>query len=320
MQAVVARDFTLGAVTAAISVTIAASGTLWTVTRATGSWLTDLFNVGKVFTLTGGTLNVSNSSKNLLIVSMTATVLTVKVLNNSALVAEGPIASVVATVKERDTFIPLTGHTDRSFTVEAFYSDIAQSEVYAGMKVSSMHTQMPATGLATVDFNRMGADLAQTGTTQYFTSPTAQGTNGIFASVSGAVIVNGAPAALITSADFTVDRATAEAIAVGSNAVQDIFTGRIKSSGNLSIYFQDAAFRDIFNNETVASLVFCLASSSAANADFISYTIPKVKFGSFTKTDGELGLTASTAFTALLNDVGTAGLPLTTIQIQDSTL
>jgi riboflavin synthase alpha subunit len=166
MQAILARDFTTGAVTATMSVTIAASGNFWTVTRATGSFLTDNFNVGKVIALTGGTLNVLNVSKNLLIVSMTATVLTVKVLNNTALLAEGPIASVIATVRGKDTFVPLTGHTDQSFTIEEFYSDIAQSEVYVGMKTASMNTQLPATGLATVDFSFMGADLGQVGTSQ----------------------------------------------------------------------------------------------------------------------------------------------------------
>jgi hypothetical protein len=320
MQAILARDFTTGAVTATMSVTIAASGSFWTVTRSTGSWFTDSFNIGKVIALTGGSLNVLNVGKNLLIVSMTATVLTVKVLNNTALLAEGPIASVIATVRGKDTFVPLTGHTDQSFTIEEFYSDIAQSEVYVGMKTASMNTQLPATGLATVDFSFMGADLGQVSTSQYFTSPTAQGTNGIFASVQGAVLVNGLAAALITSADFNVERATENAVVVGSNAVQDIFTGRIKATGNLSVYFQDAVFRDYFKDETEVSLVFALATSNAANADFVSYTIPRVKLGSFDKSDSELGLTASTSFTALLNSVTTGGLLATTIAVQDSTL
>lgn len=319
MQAILARDFTAGAVTAAASITIAAAGALWTITRATGSFITDGLNVGKVVRLTGA-FNALNTLKNLLIVSMTATVLTVKVLNNTAMFAEGPIATATASVMGKDTFVPSTGHTDQSFTVEEWYSDISQSEVYTGMKFSSMNTQLPATGLATVDFSLSGADLGQSGAVQYFTTPTAQGTNGIFASVQGAVIVNGLPAALITSADFTVERATENAVVVGSNAVQDIFTGRIKATGNLSVYFQDAVFRDYFKDETEVSLVFALATSNAANADFISFTLPRVKLGSFAKDDGELGLTASTSFTALLNSISTGGLPITTLAIQDSTL
>jgi len=41
---------------------------------------------------------------------------------------------------------------------------------------------------------------------------------------------------------------------------------------------------------------------------------------SFSKDDGELGLTASVPFQALLNDVTNTGLIDSTVMIQDSTL
>ena len=235
MEALLARDFTAGVTSTSFSATIAASGSLWTVTRAAGSFLTDGLTVGSVVALVGGALAPANVAKNLLIVSMTATELTVKVLNNSTLTAEGAIASVTATALGKATFVPQTAHTDASFTIEEWYGDIAQSEVYTGMKFASMGVKLPATGLATVDFAMQGKDLSQTGTSEYFASPTAQGTDGIFAAVNGAVIVNGVPAALITSADFNVERALEKAVAVGSNSAAEIFTGRIKATGNLSV-------------------------------------------------------------------------------------
>ena len=320
MQTLLARDFTTGAIATGLTITIAATGSLWTVTRTAGSWITDSILVGKVIALTGGTLNVLTTGKNILVVAATALVLTVKVLNNTNLFTDTAVTTVTATVRGKDTFVPASGHTDQSYTIEEWFSDIAQSEVYTGVKIGSMNTQLPATGLATVDFSLQGKDLAQTGTSQYFTTPTAQGTNGIFASVQGAVVVNGQPVALITSADFSVERALEAAVTVGSNSAADIFTGRIKAMGNLSVYFQDATFRDYFNAETPVSLVFALTTSDAANADFISYVLPKVKLGSFTKADAELGLTASASFQALLNDVASGGLPLTTVAVQDSTL
>lgn len=319
MQSLVARDFTTGPTAASLSVTIAGTGNpTYTVTRAAGSWITDGFAVGNVFRLTGGTLNVNNSAKNLLIASLTATILTVVVLNGSALTVEGPIATVTATVTGKDTFVPATGHTDDSYTIEEWYADIAQSEVYTGMKVGSMNVQLPATGLATVDFSFMGKDLTSKGVTQYFTSPSAQGTDGIYAAVNGVVLAAGLPVALITSADFSIERGMENATAVGSNSVAEIFTGRIRVTGNLSVYFQDAAFRNYFDNETIVSLVFALTEDSTANADFISFVIPKAKINSFTKADAELGIVAQCSFTGLLNDVATGGLPLTTIAIQDS--
>ncbi len=315
---VVARDFTTAPTASSLSVTIAASGALYTITRGTGSFLSDGFSVGMVIRLTGAGLDTDNVAKNLLIASMSATVLTVSVVNGSLLAEEGPISSVTATAIGKVTFVPSTGHTDQSYTVEEFYSDIGQSEVYTGMKVNSVAVQLPATGLSTIDIGFAGKDLAQTGTSQYFSSPTAQNTNGIFAAVNGVMLVQGAPVALVTSADFTIERATENATAVGSNSVADIFTGRIRVTGNLSVYFQDAVFRNYFKDETTVSLVLAMTTSTADSSDFVTFTIPKVKLGSFSKDDNELGLVASTSFQALLNDVTDAGLPATTIQIQDS--
>ena len=321
MQSLVSKDFAAVTAVSSLSVTIAAgSGTLWTITRAAGDWLSNGLKVGSVIRLTGAGLATTNVAKNLLILSMTSSVITVQVLNGSALTAEGPIASVTATVVGKQTFVPATGHTEDSYTIEQWFQDISQSEVFAGMRVGSMNVQLPATGLTTVDFSFMGKDLSSKGTTQYFTSPTAQGTNGIFAAVNGAMIVNGLPVALVTSADFTVERAMENATAVGSNSVAEIFLGRIRCTGNLSVYFQDATFRNYFDDETAVSIVFALTTGSEANADFLTFTLPKVKLGSFNKDDGELGLVASTSFQALLNADIAAGLPATTIQIQDSTL
>jgi hypothetical protein len=318
MAAVVAKDFAVGGTASAVSMTVAVSGNYFTLTRSTGSYITDGFYVGNVVRMTGAGLNVANVGNNALIVSMTALALTVLVLSSTPMVAEGPIATVTVTATGKQTFAPLTGHTNDSFTFEEFYSDIAQSEVYTGMKVGSMAVQLPATGLVTCDFSLMGKNLEQTGTSQYFTSPTNAGTNGILASVSGALVVNGTPVALITSMDFTVDRGLEAANVVGSNFAADIFTGRIRVNGNFSTYFQDAVFRNYFDAENTISLVVALSVGKGKTDDVISFTMPKVKVGSATKSDSENGIVQDHSFVALLNDVSTAGLAPTTILIQDT--
>lgn len=317
MGSVVGKDFVTVTLGAAAQTTVTAVGSVYTLVRATGSWLTDGLKVGMVIRASGLTTSGDNS-KNLLVASLTATNAVVVPLNGSTMTAQGTATSVTITAPGKQTFVPTTGHTDDSYTIEEFYADIAQSEVYTGMKVNSLAIQLPATGLTTIDVAFAGKDLTQTGTTQYFTSPTAQGTTGIFAAVNGVMLVQGAPVALITSADFAIERATENATVVGSNSVADIFTGRIRVNGNLSVYFQDATFRDYFNAETPVSLVLSVTADSSATANFVAFTLPKVKLGSFTRDDSELGLTASSSFQALLNDVTTAGLPATTIQIQDS--
>ena len=321
MQSAIAKDFVAGGTTTGASITIA-NGTapFYTVTRAAGSWITDGYFVGNVVRLTAGTFNAANLNNNLLIVSMTATVLTVTVLSGTALVAEGPIATASASVTGKITYVPATGHTNDSYTIEEFYSDIAQSEVFTGLKVGSMNVQLPTTGLVTCDFAFMGKDLTQTGTSQYFITPTAAGTTGIFAAVSGALVVNGVPVGLITSLDFTLDRGLEAANVVGSNTNADVFTGRTRVTGNFSTYFQDAVFRDYFDDEATISIVVALSTGVEKTADVISFSLPKVKIGSATKADAELGIVQSHSFSALLNSVTTGGLVPSTILIQDTSV
>ena len=317
---ILARDFTAAPAGTSATVTIAASGDLWTLTRSTGSFLTDGINVGMVVRMTGAGLNAANQGNNLLVCAVTATVLTVKVLSSTALVAETAIASVTIGGVGKITYAPLTGHTNDSYTIEEWYSDILQSEVYTGMKVGGMNVQLPSTGLTTCDISFMGKNLEQTGTTQYFTSPTAAPTNGLFAAVNGALIVNGTPRAVITSADISIERGLEAANVVGSNFASDGFTGRIRVNGNMSTYFEDGTFRDFFKDENTVSVVLALTSDNSKTAQAITITLPKVKLGSATKSDSEMGIIQQHSFVALLNDVTSAGLPATTIQIQDTSI
>lgn len=318
MGSVLAKDFVTGATAASLSVTIAASGSNFTITRATGSWLTDGFFVGNVVRLTGAGLNVANVSNNALILSMTALALTVRVLSSTPMVAEGPIASVTATVAGKHSFAPLTGHTNDSYTVEEWYSDISESEVSTGLKVGSVDIKVPTTGLVTADFAFMGKDLLQTGSSAYFTSPSSPSTTGIFSSASGAVVVNGTPVALITDIDIKIERNQEAASVVGADTASDIFVGRIGVSGSFGAYFDSGAMRDYFKNESVVTLSLALVTGSAKNADVVTITLPAVKINSADKEDAELGTMGQYEFKALLNSVTTAGLVGSTILIQDS--
>lgn len=316
--AVVARDFTAGATASGLSVTIASAPVGYTITRATGSWLSDGFRVGTGIRLTGAGLDPDNANNNVLITAATALQLSVIVINDSMLVPEGPIASVTATTVGKVTYIPQTGHTDDSFTVEEFFTDINQSEVYTGLKVGSVAVSLPATGFTTVDVSFTGKDLTQTGTSAYFTTPATLGTEGLFASVNGALVVDGVPVALLTSVDFSIDRTLENAVVVGSNSLADVFTGTINVTGNFSAYFEDGTFRDYFKDESEVSLVVALTTTEDKNADFLTFTFPRIKVGSSEKGDVDVGITTQHSFTALLNSMTTGGLEATTIQIQDT--
>lgn len=318
--AALAKAFVAGVSITGAAITVAASGSQYTLTRGAGSYLTDGFKVGDVVRITAATgLNADCLNKNLLITALTATVATCSVLNGSTMTPAAGTAVTFA-VQGKKSFIPQTGHTSDSFTVEEWYSDIAQSEVFTGCKVNTIGVSIPATGMATLDFGFMGKDLTQTGTTQYFTTPTALGTAGVMAGVNGVVVFNGTPVAVITDASINLNRNIANTTVLGSNSIAESIDGKAVVDGSISLYFIDAVAKDAFKNETEVSLIFTMTTTNAATADFVSITLPRCKINSASKSEGDSGITMSCDFKALLNTAGGTGTAseLSTIVVQDS--
>lgn len=309
------RDFTAGVTLSGVSVDAVAMTSK--VTRATGSWIASGIKAGDVVRFTGFTAPaLANNNKNFIVVAVTALDLTVVSLDKTPLVAATG-ATVTAVVQGKKTFIPTSGHTDDSYTFEEWYSDIAQSEVYTGNKVNTVGIQIPATGMATVDFAFMGKDRYSTGTTQFFSSPAPQASTGVFQGANGALVVNGAVIALVTSLSININNNISGDPVVGSNTKPDLFQGRCLVDGEFSAYFTDRQIADYFDDEVEISLIAALTTDNSASADFVTVVLPRIKVNSDTKSDGEQGIVSSHSFQAL-KGVGANNYEATTIQIQDS--
>jgi hypothetical protein len=329
-SAALRRDFSALTAASGVSVTIgAASAGVYPLSRATGSWLTDGFKVGHVIRLSVGSLNASNLSKNLLIVDITsALAASVIVLNGSTLVPEGPIAGCTVTATGKQTWMPVSGHTDRSYSIERWYADLVQSELLLGCKFPKISVSLPPTGIASVSVEVMGQDIAETSakrggiapTAQYFTSPTAASTAGSLAAVNGVLRMGGATVATVTGLSLDIASAYSGEPVVGSNVVPFQFAGRMSVTGKATAFFDSVTLRDAFINETEIELVAAFSADNSAAAAFVSFVMPRVKLNSATKSDGEAGIQLDISFQALLNSAGGAGIKSeqTTLLIQDS--
>jgi hypothetical protein len=319
ISAALKRDFTTGVSAAAVSVTIAGTAPNYTVTRAAGSYLTDGFKIGSVIRLTVGTLNVNNINKNLLITGLTATVANVIVLNGTVMTAEGSITGTTITEFGKKTFVPQAGHTDLSYSIEHFFADVPASEVFTGCKPTAIAIDLPPTGLATANITFMGKDI-DISSSQYFTSPTAATTTGVLASVNGVVRSGGLSLASLTGLSINIEAGQTGEAVVGSNSIPALYSGRVIVTGSFTAYFETVALRDVFLNETEVELICAFTTDNSASADFMTFVLPRVKFGSANKDDGETGLIQTFEFQALLNNAGGTGVNTerTTIVIQDS--
>lgn len=319
LSAMLKRDFTAGASATAVSLTIAGSAGAWTITRAAGSYLTDGFKVGDVIRLSVGGLNAANINKNIMITALTATIATGMVLNASLMVAEGPITGCTVAVQGKKTWIPTTGHTDISYSLEHWYNDISQSEVFSGIKFDKAAINLPPTGMATVQFDVIGQNITPA-QVRYFTSPTAVSSTGVVAAVNGILVVNGVAQTVVTGLSINIDPAFSGDPVVGSNVVPNQFAGPVTVTGQFTAYFTDQVLRDLFVNETESSLMVALTTDNTATADVITFVIPRIKVGGQQKNDGTGGIVQTFPFQALLNNAGGTGIATeaTTLSIQDT--
>lgn len=319
MAAALKKAFAATAPISGASITIAGTAGAYTITRAAGSFLTDGVKIGDVVRLTAGAFNAANLNKNIMVTAVTALALTGMTLNASTLVTEGPIASATVTVVGKKSLIPQTGHTDKSFSIEHWHPDVPTSEVFTGCKVSKIGLSLPPTGMATCNVEFMGKDVT-TNTAQYFTSPTAITTTGTMASVNGVLRVGGATVANVTGLTIDIAAAQSGEPTVGGNTVAFQAAGRVLVTGQITATFDSTTLRDAFYNETEISLYAAFTADNSASADFITFSLPRIKVGGASKDDGEKTITQTIPFQALLNIAGGAALAtdLTTISIQDS--
>jgi hypothetical protein len=315
------KVFTAGTTTTTASLTVAGAGPLYTVTRGTGSYLTDGVKQGDVVALTAGAFNAANLNNNLLITSLTATVATVLTVNSSALVAEGPIATATMTVIGKKTMAPLTGHTDTLFTVEEWYGDISKSELFPDLRIGQCDIGLPASGNATIKLASQGLGVRTRGTTQVLTSPTAATATPVLTAVRGAVLVNGAPQAGVTSISMTI-KGNLNAIGpvVGSNFNPDMSRGRIEVTGTFSALFDSTTIASLYDNETVTSLVAVMAADTTNSSGFVAINLSAIKLTDDAPDDGEKAIMRTYPFTAQLNAAGgpAQASDQTIISIQDS--
>ena len=212
-----------------------------------------------------------------------------------------------------------TGHTDRSYSIEHYYSDLTQSECFTGCKVDKVALNLPPTGMATIGIDFMGQNMI-TAASQYFTSPTAASTTSALAAVNGVVRLNGVTAAILTGLSISIDPGFTGDPVVGSNLVPNLFPGSINVTGQATAYFQDVTLRDVFVNETEVDLYCTFTADNTAAADFMAFGLPRIKLGGAAKNDGQGGLVQTMPWRALKNVAGGTGIATeaTTISIQDA--
>lgn len=214
--------------------------------------------------------------------------------------------------------VPLTGHTNDSFTIEEWRSDIAESILYLGVKVVQAQVSVQPSGMATVNFSLMGQGTDPTiGAVQYFTTPTAVDENIPASGANGEISVNGAAVAIVTQADFTVNGNGSTGEVIGSKVTPDVFRGIINVTGSFTAYHKDKTLLEKYLNEQTIALAIEL--EEPGGTDSIKFSMPNVTITGYSLDDTPSGgATASCQFNADINQAGANAKAKSILLIEDT--
>jgi hypothetical protein len=324
IASILRKDFVAGVTTGVLATITSAVISLGiiTLTRSAGSFLTDGFKIGDVVRVTGfATTGTANNSRNAIITALTATVMTLRFIDGLAGGAKAAGDNVTIAVQGKKTLAPLTGHTNDYFTLEDWYSDIAQSELFVDMKVSQIDIGSPASGNVTiaVDFLGLARNRSQA---QVLSDASAASGTDVTSALNGLIFVNGVATASVTGAQLSIVGNLAQGDAViGSNSPVDIARGRINVTGQFTALFDTNTIADFYDNQTVISLVLFMAiNASNPISDFVCFNMGAIKLTGDAPDDGEKLIIRTYPFTAQFNSTGGAALAYdqTILSIQDS--
>lgn len=293
------KDWVATSAISSLTLTIAADGDNWTVTRSTGSFLSDGVKVGDVVRLSGSNLDAANVGVNLVVLDVEALALTVNVLNGSALTAESSKSSSTVTVTGKKTWTPTSAHTNKYVTFEDYSSDVARSQLFKDVQIAAMNINAPATGIITVQFPLVGLAPPVRSGTQVLTTPTAETTTDVLSSARFTVYIAGIRQDALTSFSLNINGniALGEAV-IGANRHPDTQKGRIAVDGSFTGLFEDDTLAGYFDDETAQEVVIVMAEDATDAANCISISLPAVKFFSASGDDGEKQLVRTYSITA----------------------
>ncbi len=308
------RDtFANGSVVATVDLVLAVSA--GTLTLSGGGLTAGGLRKEDVVVITGaGSPNTGINGKRLRLNSLTNTVATTRDLPSG--LTDGTLTGVTVTVVGKKIFMPASGQDLNSYSIEHWFSDVAQSELFVGCKFGQTSIEIPATGLVRFSTQIQAMNMLPD-TSRQLTSPAAQNATSALAAVNGKMSYNNVDQAVVTGMTLNLASQLEAPAVLGSDFVPHIFQGNFAVTGSFTALFTDQTIANTFVNETEVSVSLWMLAGAANSSDFMRLTMPRLKLMRNRKSDGTMSLVQTFNFTALENVTDTAA-DLTTIVLQDS--
>lgn len=166
------------------------------------------------------------------------------------------------------------GSTNRSFTFEQGFLDIAQYRLFTGVRVNQWDLSVQPNGIVTSTFGLIGSS-SSTSTMTVCASPTALVAAQPMTHI-GATIQVAAASVKATAFTMQLTNNMAAQYGIGSSAALDVSQHMSNVTGAMTFYFEDVIAYNRFVNETTADVNVVLSDGT----NTLAIDIPVAKFNS----------------------------------------
>lgn len=179
------------------------------------------------------------------------------------------------------------GSTQRSFSIEEGFMDLAQYQVFTGMSFNTLSMTVTPDQLVTASFGMVGAGSSVLSGTSIDAAPDAIVVKDKFFHDGGTITEGGSSIAFITAINLEYTNNIQGTYALGNTSYRSVSSGKAGVTGTVTALFESAALYNKFRNSTDSSIAFTLTAGSPAET--LTFTVPKVKYTTGTFTRGEDG-------------------------------
>ena len=203
------------------------------------------------------------------------------------------------------------GVTRRSFTIERKFADLAVPEFhrYTGCEFNTFALSVSPNAIVSATFGVIGKGLTLATTAIAGSTYAAPSTVQPFDSFTGSIQEGGAPIAVVTSIEFSLENGLEPLFAVGSKTTNRPSIGKSRLTGTMTTYFESKTLYEKFINETSSSILLELVDLAGNTYDF---EFPNVKYNSGQPdVSGEGAVTVSMDFVALYDGTDLSQIVIT---------
>lgn len=187
------------------------------------------------------------------------------------------LAAVLCGTWDTDTDTLKVGQQRRSYTIERHFADIGQYLRYKGVEINSMNLTVTPSGIVQAGFSVLGQGMDNPDT-QPLAGATylPRATTSPYDGFGGSLTEGGTPVAVVSEIALTIENGMQPVFVIGSRDSLRPSIDKLRVTGTVTAYFENAVLYEKFLNETETSLSFTLGTGTAGQG--LRFTIPRLKY------------------------------------------